>query len=456
MVLSEHFIDNPLNEGEDSSSEDEVGGVFSADSDDSDNDSFPSDDSDMSDDSDSDDSDDSDEDDSMDDDDDEDGEEEEAESSEEAGPSAKRLKKDEGAGEDEEEEDPVVQAILRNKDKKRERPPDVTVEELITDISFHPAADIIATGNNAGDIILYKYSTESVDVVKTYEIHTKACRAVEFNADGDTIFSASKDKSISLTDSESGKLKQLYEKAHEDEIYCLSVLRENIIATGDQSGVLKVWDIRTKSELFSIKELDDYISSIKGKEDSNIIAYTSGEGVVTAVNFNTKKLDCQTNAIEAELTCSGLFRNETKYVVGSSLGVLYIYDWGNFEEHTDILNPSCEKKKTGPSISCLLPISENVVLTGLDNGVIRATHMFPSQHLGIVGQHELAVDSLDISYDGQYVASSSADLKLRFWPIAYFQDIEISHKDKATKAKKNFNLPSSKAVNPSNFFSGLM
>lgn len=81
--------DNPLNEGEDSSSEDEVGGVFSADSDDSDNDSFPSDDSDMSDDSDSDDSGDSDEDDSMDDDDDEDGEEEEAESSEEAGPSAK-------------------------------------------------------------------------------------------------------------------------------------------------------------------------------------------------------------------------------------------------------------------------------------------------------------------------------------------------------------------------------
>lgn len=59
------------------------------------------------------------------------------------------------------------------------------------------------------------------------------------------------------------------------------------------SFTLLVWDIRTKSELFSIKELDDYISSIKGKEDSNIIAYTSGEGVVTAVNFNTKKLDCQ-------------------------------------------------------------------------------------------------------------------------------------------------------------------
>lgn len=36
-----------------------------------------------------------------------------------------------------------------------------------------------------------------------------------------------------LTDMDTGKLKGLYENAHDDPIYCLRVISENLIATGN-------------------------------------------------------------------------------------------------------------------------------------------------------------------------------------------------------------------------------
>jgi len=51
--------------------------------------------------------------------------------------------------------------------------------------------------------------------MNTLEVHTKACRGIEFSKDGNILFSTSKDKSIMLSDVNTGKLKQFYEDAHE-------------------------------------------------------------------------------------------------------------------------------------------------------------------------------------------------------------------------------------------------
>lgn len=56
---------------------------------------------------------------------------------------------------------------------------------------------------------------ENTDLVATYELHTKACRAIEFSESGDFFFTAAADKSIMVTDASSGKLKQFYDEAHE-------------------------------------------------------------------------------------------------------------------------------------------------------------------------------------------------------------------------------------------------
>ena len=61
----------------------------------------------------------------------------------------------------------------------------------------------------------HKYTNESTEIMDTLEVHTKACRDIEFSKDGNILFSTSKDKSIMLSDVSTGKLKQFYENAHE-------------------------------------------------------------------------------------------------------------------------------------------------------------------------------------------------------------------------------------------------
>ncbi len=131
-----------------------------------------------------------------------------------------------------EEEDDVVQAIIAATKTVRAHPPDIVTEEFIVDLSFHPNEDILAVGTITGDVIVYKYSNEENQLVSNIEVHTKAVRDIEFNWDGSTLFSVSKDKSIMMSDVNTGKLKRFYDNAHESPIYKIHVLCENLFATG--------------------------------------------------------------------------------------------------------------------------------------------------------------------------------------------------------------------------------
>lgn len=78
--------------------------------------------------------------------------------------------------------------------------------------------------------------------------------------------------------------------------------------------------------------------------------------------------------------------------------------------------------------------------------------------MGVVGQHDVSVEAMDITYDGEFVASTGLDHVVKFWNVKYFEDIHV-RKEKSNKLKKrkdlDHNLPSSKRKNTSDFFSDL-
>nr|XP_023026734.1 WD repeat-containing protein 55 homolog [Leptinotarsa decemlineata] len=131
-----------------------------------------------------------------------------------------------------EEEDETIKAIRRQNTRERDHPSNIQCEEFITDISFHPQNDILAVGNIVGDVLFYKYSNDENILQMTLELHSRACRDIEFNQDGKLLLTASKDKSIMISDVESGKLTRFYDDAHDVPIYCLTVIDENLFSTG--------------------------------------------------------------------------------------------------------------------------------------------------------------------------------------------------------------------------------
>lgn len=352
-----------------------------------------------------------------------------------------------------EEEDEVVRSIIAEIKKPRTRPPDIKTEDFVVDLSFHPEQDILAVGSITGDVLIYKFANEENTLLKTLEVHTKAVRDIEFSIDGKQLFSTSRDKSIMISDVETGKLVRFWDKAHEEPVYCLSVLGENLFATGDDNGWLKLWDLRQKdvAPVFSLKEVDDNITSIISNEAKRYLLMTSGDGYLTTINIPAKKLYVQSEPYEEEFTCMGVYRNDSKVVVGSSKGNFYTFNWGQFGYHCDAF--------AGPSgpINKMIPITDRVAITGGEDGIIRAMHLVPGRTLGIVGQHSLAVEAMDICANGEYIASSSHDNDIRFWNVKYFEEFaEIDYHSKANNKRcAVHNLPSSKYSNTRDFFADM-
>jgi len=350
------------------------------------------------------------------------------------------------------EDDDVVRKILTELKKPRLKPPNITTDDFPTDISFHPEKDILAVGTVMGDVLIYKYTNEENTLLYTHEVHTKAIRDIEFSVDGRDIFSGSRDKSIMVTDFETGKLKRFWDKAHDEPIYTITVLDENLIASGDDDGTVRLWDSRVKGNdpIFSLKEVEDYISCIISNNQKRLLVCTSGDGYVTTLNIPSRKMQVQSEPYEEELTCAGIYRNESKVVVGSSKGNFYTFNWGEFGYHNDAFS--------GPStpISMMIPITERIAITAGEEGVIRAMHLVPGRILGIVGQHSLAVEAMDICNSGEFIASSSHDNDIRFWNIKYFEDFDgINYNEKPNKKATKHNLPSSLHANRSDFFSDM-
>jgi len=80
--------------------------------------------------------------------------------------------------------------------------------------------------------------------------------------------------------------------------------------------------------------------------------------------------------------------------------------------------------------------------------------LFPHKQLGVVGQHNINVENMDISHDGEFVASCGHDERVKFWNIGYFETMKIKPEKKKKKDVVN-NLPSSQVRNPGEFFAGL-
>ncbi|KAG6454023.1 hypothetical protein O3G_MSEX008482 [Manduca sexta] len=360
---------------------------------------------------------------------------------------------EEEENDDSDENDELVKAIKAEKNKPRTHPPAITCEDFIVDISFSPCKNIIALANIVGDILLYEYSNEETKLINTLELHLKACRAVEFDDEGVTMYSTAKDKVIMATDVETGKLKKCYEDAHDEPVYCLRTLDNNKIVTGDDGGTVKLWDMRKETPVFNIKVGEEHVSDMLTNEDQKYLVCAGGDGVLNTIDLKGRKIYVRSEDYDSELTCLGLFRSDTKLLVGSSTGKLYLFNWKEFGLHSD------EYVGQKHAISCMVPVTQNIVVTSGEDGILRAAHMFPQKQLGVVGQHRLPVECLDISHDGQYIASCSHDNDVKFWNISYFESIDsiIDVNQKQDKKKDMINnLPSSSVKNASDFFGGLV
>lgn len=81
-------------------------------------------------------------------------------------------------------------------------------------------------------------------------VKNKSCRGIDFSHDGSRLWCLSKDKTIYSLDTQTGVLVDSYAGAHEAAPSRLLLLptEPNLLVTGDDDGVVKLWDMRMKAK----------------------------------------------------------------------------------------------------------------------------------------------------------------------------------------------------------------
>ncbi|KAJ3584896.1 hypothetical protein NHX12_013619 [Muraenolepis orangiensis] len=349
--------------------------------------------------------------------------------------------------EDEEEDEPEAQ-----EPKIRETPDDIKLEAIANTLAFHPSRDVLAFGDLDGDIYAYSYSCTEGENKELWSSghHMKSCREVAFSGDGEKLFSVSKDKCVHVMDVEVGRLVTRIQKAHSTAINTLLVVDENILATGDDGGTVKVWDLRKGSAFMDLKQHEDYISSIAVDQAKRILLTASGDGTMGVFHLKRRRFELLSEPQSGDLTSIAVMKRGKKVVCGSSEGTIYIFNWNGFGATSDRFAVKAE------SVDCIVPVTESIVCTASMDGYIRAINVMPNRVIGCLGQHiGEPIEQIAKSHDVRFLASSGHDQLIKFWDISKLPAMKVTDYRKRKKKDGRLGSLSKKAMGGNDFFDGM-
>ncbi|KAI7862064.1 WD40-repeat-containing domain protein, partial [Spinellus fusiger] len=227
---------------------------------------------------------------------------------------------------------------MTNKGSSTKTVPPLQFKQSVFHFDTHPTEPIIVSGLINGKIQCHRYGTLAHEELWIKKAFTKSCRGVQFNSDGSGLYSISKDKTILLLDTKTGEIIKSREMGHEHPINALLSLNENMLATGDDQGVIKV----TGEKL-----------------------YSSGDGYLSTWDIRKPDLAAMSDHMEDELLSIQLVKNGRKAVVGSQDGILSLWSWGDWGDYKDRIvgHPH--------SIDAICKIDEDTICTGSSDGMIR-------------------------------------------------------------------------------------
>ncbi|KAI7821139.1 WD40-repeat-containing domain protein [Kickxella alabastrina] len=274
------------------------------------------------------------------------------------------------------------------------RPKSLKFKEPVIDVALSPTTNLVASSLITGHVFVHRYSVDGNERVIRQKVHKKSCRSVGFSADGSLLYTASKDRSWQVMDVETGTQNMNIEAAHDKPLNLIKYVNEQVIATGDDAGGLKLWDVRQNKPAFSYNEHVDYISDMVFNADKRHLLATSGDGCLSVYDVRKAKPFHVSANQDDELLSIALLRGGKKVVVGETDGVLGIFTYGQFGDVSDRFPGHPQ------SIDTICKLTEDLCVTGSSDGLLRIVQLFP---------HKLVAMAVSCSHDHT----------VHFWDIGY-------------------------------------
>ena len=367
--------------------------------------------------------------------------------------------------------------------------------------SFHASSELIAAALVDGTVEIHTYPTgllqsvetagdgddtivASIEIIDSPKISAgsskSSCRAVQFSAHHTSRVFAARGHTLASCDLEKNTrggnnllddrlVWAIHDATHNIQIITHSTSSSQLIFTGDDNGLVRVWDTRLCTSQTIIDEKNpygcvmhcnchsDYISGLQMIADGSLLFSSSADGTWAAMDLRKKdsksKPMFQSDITDDDELLSLLFMEESnKVFCGTNRGVVKAWNGAETTKNTSMstyqLDPSSCLFHHPPhhSIDTIISLDHDTVLTGCSDGFIRFFSISTNNFLGVLNPineeiqnrpfisndestqdhkvHDLVtagkgypIERLDFTIQKKFVAGMSHDNFIRFYSL---------------------------------------
>ena len=124
------------------------------------------------------------------------------------------------------------------------------------------------------------------------------------------------------------------------------------------------------------------------KKSLSMIVSASGDGMLGVFDLRMKKLYAMSDHFEEDLHAVTIMKDGKKVLVATSEGIINIFTWDWFGDCNDRIvgHPGC--------IDTMVKYDEDIIITGCEDGLIRAVSVLPNKIVSILGDPLDAEDEI--------------------------------------------------------------
>ena len=298
----------------------------------------------------------------------------------------------------------------------------------VNSVSYSPDGKYVVSASKDETIRLWESS--SGRCVRILEGHTDAVWSASFSPNGKYIISTSNDKTARIWESSSGRCIMILE-GHTDRVTSSFFLKDgkNVI-TASLDGTVRIWNTITGSCSRVLTGHTDGVMNVSLSPDGKYIVTASKDGTLRLWESSS---GCCVRILEghAEIVCSVSFSPNGEDVVSTSLDkTVRIWECSSgrcvaiWEGYTDTV--------WSASFS---PDGKYIIIAFKNEISIRLWNSFSDECNSLVG-HDFGVSSIGFSLDEKYMVSTSWDKTARIWEYSSGRCVRIleGHKDAVLSA----------------------
>jgi hypothetical protein len=303
-------------------------------------------------------------------------------------------------------------------------PQDITCQDDVFDIAFHPSAPFLAVGLISGTVDIHEFNgPNSRFILQVPHVHKSGITGMEFTETGSHLVTVSSDKSINVMDCTTQQsvinVKAGKSNPHKFGVSAVNICSEVLVATGDDDGLIALWDMREQKPVGKYQEHGDTVSQMLFFSEVNQIISCSGDTCIGVYDLRVRKIVDYSVKRNDELSCLAFIPETQGIICGTPSGSLPMWKYGSWARPFDVFDTHPRECDT------MLTYNDNIILTGACDGLVRVIQIHPvKRNLCQLGGNirRQGISKIRCSFDRNMIAVSGTDKVVQFIDIAFLGD----------------------------------